>query len=195
MAWLSTNFATYAVEFSPFRGDLIAVSSAQYYGIVGNGKQSVFRRNPANPMGWDCVADWLTKDGVYDCAWSEQNEHVLATAQGDGTIKLFDISNPAGPILNLHEHQQEVYGVDWNLHLPNLLCSASWDQSCMVWDVAQRVALRRYRCHQGVCYAAIWSPRQASRFASVAGDGMLNIYDTNQPGEAPAQALKAHQFE
>ena len=37
MSWTRTNFAAYSVEFSPFRPDLLAVGSAKYYGIVGNG--------------------------------------------------------------------------------------------------------------------------------------------------------------
>jgi peroxin-7 len=31
----------YGVEFSPFRDGLLAVTTAQYFGIVGNGKQYV----------------------------------------------------------------------------------------------------------------------------------------------------------
>ena len=32
---------------------------------------------------------FCTKDGIYDCAWSESNENHLASACGDGTIKLW----------------------------------------------------------------------------------------------------------
>lgn len=28
-----------------------------------------------------------TVDGLYDCAWSEENENILASASGDGSIK------------------------------------------------------------------------------------------------------------
>lgn len=105
-----------------------------------------------------CHNNRLTTDGVYDCAWSEANENVIATGQGDGTIKLFDVNNPQGPILNLHEHQQEVYSVDWNLNMPDLLLSGSWDSTCIVWDLRKNVALRKYKTHSSVCYTAVWSP-------------------------------------
>eukprot|EP00397_Hematodinium_sp_SG-2012_P046562 GEMP01052654.1.p1 GENE.GEMP01052654.1~~GEMP01052654.1.p1 ORF type:complete len:335 (+),score=29.33 GEMP01052654.1:124-1128(+) len=191
--WGRIDFAGYSCEFSPFRGDLLAVGSAQYFGIVGNGKQSVFRRSPANE--WEPVVEWLTKDGVYDTTWSEDNEFVLASAQGDGTIKLFDINHPHGPICSLEEHKNEVYSVDWNLNMRHLIASASWDFSVKVWDTQKLLSVRTYRSHQAVAYASIWSPHHPATLASVAGDGRLNICDVNVPGEGPINSVVAHQYE
>merc|ERR1711879_380670 len=95
MAWIPTGFAGYSCEFSPFHGNFLAIGTAQYYGIVGNGRLHVI--DLSAPNGAAPVCEWLTKDGVYDCAWSEANEHVIATAQGDGTVKLFDWTRPEGP--------------------------------------------------------------------------------------------------
>jgi len=191
--WTKIEFAGYSCEFSPFRGDLIAIGSAQYFGIVGNGKQTVLQRSPTNE--WIPVVEWLTKDGVYDTTWSEENEFVLASAQGDGTIKFFDLNRPEGPIASLEEHQNEVYSVDWNLHMRNLLASASWDHSVKIWDANRLSSIRTFRAHQAVCYASIWSPHDPASLASVAGDGKLNLYDLNAPGESPANSISAHQYE
>ena len=51
-----SNFACYSVQFSPFRPDLIAVAAAQYYGIVGNGKQSIYQRGQDG--GWRPIQEW-----------------------------------------------------------------------------------------------------------------------------------------
>lgn len=193
MTWLGTPFAGYSCEFSPFHGNLLAVGTAQYYGIVGNGRLHIFDLH--GPGGTAVpVADWLTKDGVYDCAWSEANEHVIATAQGDGTIKLFDWSRPQGPIMSLEEHTAEVYGVDWNLNTKHLISSAAWDHTVKVWDVAQGVCIRTSLAHQQIAYAAIWAPSRAMCLASVAGDAMLHIHDL-AVGDAPVQSIQAHQHE
>lgn len=32
-----------------------------------------------------------TQDGLYDLAWSEVHENQLATASGDGSVKLWDV--------------------------------------------------------------------------------------------------------
>ena len=69
--WLDTGLCAYSVEFSPFLPDLLAVGTAQYFGIVGNGKQIVLRQTP---QGLVPLNEWITKDGVYDCSWSEGNE-------------------------------------------------------------------------------------------------------------------------
>lgn len=39
------------MEFSPFVDNLVAVGTAQYFGIVGNGRQHVYEMLPAG--------DWL----------------------------------------------------------------------------------------------------------------------------------------
>lgn len=193
MTWVPTPFAGYSCEFSPFHANLLAVSTAQYYGIVGNGRLHIF--DIANPSGVPTpVCEWLTKDGVYDCSWSEANEHVIATAQGDGTVKLFDWTQPAGPILSLEEHTAEVYGVDWNMNSKNLIASASWDHTVKVWDVQQGRCVHTYAVHQQIAYAAIWSPSRPMTLASVAGDAMLHIMDLNA-GTAPTQSIQAHQHE
>lgn len=193
MAWIPTPFAGYSCEFSPFHGNLLAISTAQYYGIVGNGKLHIF--DLAGPGGQARpVCEWLTKDGVYDCAWSEGNEHVIATAQGDGTVKLFDWSQPQGPIMSLEEHTAEVYGVDWNMNTKNLIASASWDHTVKVWDIMAGMCVRTFRAHRQIAYAAIWSPHRPATLASVAGDAMLHIHDLNA-GEMPVQSIQAHQHE
>lgn len=39
---MSTNYNAYSVKFSPFLENRIAVSTAQNFGIIGNGKQHIF---------------------------------------------------------------------------------------------------------------------------------------------------------
>lgn len=50
--------------------------------------------------------DW--NDGLFDVTWSENNEHVLVTGAGDGSLQIWDTANPQGPIRVLKEHTQEV---------------------------------------------------------------------------------------
>lgn len=190
MSWIGTGFAGYSCEFSPFHANLIAVGTAQYYGIVGNGKLHVYDMSGGQAVP---IAEWLTNDGVYDVAWSEGNEHVLATGQGDGTVKLFDWARPGVPIMSLHEHKAEVYGVDWNMNTKQLISSASWDNTVKVWDVMQGVCVQTYMSHQKIAYAAIWSPARPACLATVAGDAMLHIQDLNVPN--PVASIQAHQHE
>jgi WD40 repeat protein len=38
------------------------------------------------------VRNFLTREGLYDCSWSEVNEGQLVSASADGSIKLWDLS-------------------------------------------------------------------------------------------------------
>ncbi len=46
---------------------------------------------PAPQMGPGGITEWRsfdTADGLYDCVWSEENENILVSASGDGSIKV-----------------------------------------------------------------------------------------------------------
>lgn len=63
-----------------------------------------------SPQGIRPLVAYETLDGLYDCAWSEENENVVAAACGDGSVKVYDIAQPpqANPLRSFHEHQHEV---------------------------------------------------------------------------------------
>jgi peroxin-7 len=78
------------------------------------------------------LASWDTQDAVYDIAWSEKNENQMVAATGDGSVKLFDVSVPAGPVQQWQEHNREVYAVTWNLQTKDTFASSSWDGTIKV---------------------------------------------------------------
>jgi len=118
MLQFHTEFSGYSVEFSPFDETRLACATAQHFGIVGNGRQYVLTTagGPGAPGGLQPLAAFDSRDGLFDCTWSEENESVVAAGCGDGSIKLWDSLAPSGrPIQLLREHTKEVYSVDWNL--------------------------------------------------------------------------------
>ena len=66
------------------------------------------------------LASFDTRDGLYDCAWSEDNEFIIAGCSGDGSVKIWDCSTGGPPrdtrypIRSYGEHRSEVYSIDWN---------------------------------------------------------------------------------
>ena len=67
-------------------------------------------RQQITPNGLREVAVFDTTDGLYDCAWSEDNENILVSASGDGSIKVWDLHAPppANPLRSFEEHSREV---------------------------------------------------------------------------------------
>mmetsp|Transcript_5394 Transcript_5394/g.19014 ORF Transcript_5394/g.19014 Transcript_5394/m.19014 type:complete len:126 (+) Transcript_5394:124-501(+) len=122
---LLTKYPCTGVAFSPFEHGRIAISSAQHFGIVGNGFQSVFDLRPSGAVE---SRAYMTQDAVYDCCWSESNEHHLVSACGDGSLKLWDLGIAVNrPLRAFHEHRREVYSVNWNVIQRDIFLSASWD--------------------------------------------------------------------
>lgn len=56
------------------------------------------------------TAAFDTADGLYDCAWSEENENIVLAASGDGSVKVYDLAAPpmANPLRVFREHKHEV---------------------------------------------------------------------------------------
>jgi len=191
MVLFRTEFNGYAVKFSPFEEDKIAVATAQNFGIVGNGKQYVLQ---VTPQGLIPVSMFYSKDCLYDCAWSEEHEAHLVSVSGDGSIKLWDVSKKDGrPIRAWQEHTQEVYGVDWNLQRKDSFVTASWDKSVKLWSPLQPRSLRTWMEHEYVVYSAMWDPLHPDVFASCSGDCTLKVWDTRGPQSV--QTIRAHDME
>ncbi|XP_050805796.1 peroxisomal biogenesis factor 7 isoform X2 [Gopherus flavomarginatus] len=144
----------YAVEFSPYLPGRLACAAAQYYGIAGCGTLAVLEQNEAGICLFRSF-DW--NDGLFDVTWSENNEHVLVTSSGDGSLQIWDTANPTGPLQVYKEHTQE-------------------------WDPTVGRSLCTFKGHEGIIYSTIWSPHIPGCFASASGDQTLRIWDVKTPG-------------
>uniref|UniRef100_A0A7S3LPS0 Peroxin-7 n=1 Tax=Aplanochytrium stocchinoi TaxID=215587 RepID=A0A7S3LPS0_9STRA len=140
----------YSVEFSPFRDGLLAIGASQYFGIVGNGRQYIVQKDPVSGR-MQIVRFFETNDAIFDCTWNEMNENQLASACGDGSVKLWDLqTKDAFPIQSYHEHMQEVSSVDWNVVSKRSFLTASHDGTVKLWDPTSPRSLRTFQEHAQV---------------------------------------------
>lgn len=192
MFYRTAAFQGYAIKFSPFEENKVAVAGSQNFGIIGNGKQFVLQ---FGPEGIREVAAFDTQDGLYDCCWSEENENILVSACGDGKIKVWDVHRPPqdNPLRSLEEHTHEVHCVHWNLVRRDCFLSGSWDDTIKLWDLRSPGSVRTFREHTYCVYSTVWNPQQADVFLSASGDCTLKVWDVRQP--ASALTLKAHSME
>jgi peroxin-7 len=82
-----SDFEAYNVRFSPFENTKIACVFSQYFGMVGNGRLSVFNSNNFGVI--EEVLRFNTNDSLFDLSWSEANENQIATVGGDGSVRIF----------------------------------------------------------------------------------------------------------
>jgi len=188
-----TGFNGCSVEFSPFFQNRVAVGTAQYFGIIGNGRLHVFDIDPVSGNMVE-VRSFDTSDGIYDTAWNEMNEHQIVSVSSDGSVKLWDINTMEGfPILNYKEHMQEVSAVNWNLATKDTFVTSSWDKTLKVWDPNSPHSIRTLAEHTYCVYNAAYSPHRPQSILSCSGDHTVKIWDMFQG--TSAQTVRAHEAE
>lgn len=189
--WFHTDLMGYSVQFSPFQEHQVAVATAQHFGIIGQGAVLVLDTQRGVPVK---IAEFRTKDGAFDCCWSEIVPNHLLSSCGDGSIKLWDCNLPgSGPVMEFREHKAEVYAIDWNLVGKRFFVSGAWDNALKLWDPQRGISLRTFLGHTGCIYSARWSPYRDEIFASSSGDCSIRIWDSNVPN--PVQTFRGHDFE
>jgi peroxin-7 len=156
MGLFKCKFSGYSVAFSPYSSTRIAVASAQYFGIVGNGAVTVLEAGEPQMVE---VYSALTQDNVFDVCWNEGHESQVIAGSGDRTVKLFDIHHPQ-PLLVLSGHTGEVFGVHSNYQMTQLLLSASYDKTLALWDLSKGSLVSQLVEHTAIVYAGIWHPKE-----------------------------------
>lgn len=203
LSFRTAGYNGYGVQYSPYFDNKLAVATASNYGLVGNGRLFVLNIGPDGSISNQI--SWETQDGLFDVAWSEIHENQVATALGDGLIKLFDITVGQFPVMNWKEHTREVFSVNWNLVDKTNFVSSSWDGQIKVWspqrpesimtlntaqpgpEKVNTLPLSHQQQHQqGVntsqcVYNATFSPHSPSTIISCSGSSRLQIWDIREP--------------
>ncbi|KUJ17173.1 WD40 repeat-like protein [Mollisia scopiformis] len=181
MEFRTTGFNGYAVKYSPYFDNRLAVAASANYGLVGNGRLFVLGLDAS---GIHAEKVYETSDSVYDLAWAESSETQVILAGGDGSIKLFDIAAPGNnPVAQWQEHNREVYAVAYNLVTKDSFVSSSWDGTVKVWSPIRSQSMLTLPTHS-CTYSAAFAPRSASIVSCVSSDSHLRIYDLRTPASA-----------
>ncbi|XP_064473433.1 peroxisomal targeting signal 2 receptor-like [Ornithodoros turicata] len=188
----TTSRHGYSVRYSPFNPTRLACSTAQNYGLQGNGTLFILESVHGEPIRLVKTFEW--PDGLYDVTWSEIQDHVVVLAGADGNIIFLDLVGHNAPRLVLKGHTKEVSNIEWNqTRQEQLLATASWDQLIKVWDPQTGSLLHTYEGHTNKVYCATWSPHIPRLLASTSGDGTLRLW--NLPEPVPVATIPAHPCE
>ncbi|CCH45048.1 putative WD repeat-containing protein [Wickerhamomyces ciferrii] len=184
LSFRTKGYNGYGVKYSPFYDNKLAVATSSNYGLVGNGRLYILSINPDGQIVNDVFFD--TQDGLFDLAWSEVHENHVATANGDGSIKIFDIGVSQFPILQLKEHRREVFSINWNMNDKSTFVSSSWDGTIKLWTPSRKQSLATFNAvkphAQNNCvYQTVFSPHNPSMLVSANANSHIQVWDTRSP--------------
>ncbi|KAI6023872.1 hypothetical protein PISMIDRAFT_678868 [Pisolithus microcarpus 441] len=200
-SWCEHTREVFSVDWSNIRKD--AFLSSSWDG-------SVKLWTPDRPRSVTTLQAHLSC--VYQALFSPHHSDILATCSTDGTIKIFDLRNPAyasGPssnaftnpvsaaVLTIPASVTELLSLDWNKYRPFLIASAGVDRLIKSWDcrmVANSppsgeavggLCEHQVPGHEYAIRKVQWSPHRADVLATASYDMTCRIWTMNpQPGGA-----------
>ncbi|XP_037088394.1 protein lethal(2)denticleless-like [Pollicipes pollicipes] len=104
--------------------------------------------------------------------------HLLASADEDGAIKLWDTRPAADVALTqcVAAHTNAVYELDWSADGRHLL-SAAGDRAIKLWDSERLTLLAEFRRHSRTVKTVTFLPEDPCVFASGGRDGVVEVWD------------------
>ncbi|KAM5166544.1 peroxisomal biogenesis factor 7 isoform 2-T2 [Callospermophilus lateralis] len=193
----------YAAEFSPYLPGRLACAAAQHYGIAGCGTLLILDHNES---GLRIVRSFDWNDGLFDVTWSENNEHVLVTCSGDGSLQLWDTAKAAGPLQVYKEHTQEetvklvvkcthrrARPSGFCLRVLVLLLSILGDQTLRIWDMKATGVRIVIPAHQTEILSCDWCKYNENLLVTGAVDCSLRGWDLRNVRQ-PVFELLGHTY-
>lgn len=190
MATAPLTFAGNSIRFNPFEAGLLAVASAANFGIVGQGRLQIFHlvENEDGTLLLDNVLHFETSEGLYDCAWSEQQPMLCVSACGDGILRLHSLTEGPRTVAALSEHTAEASGASWNLVDKHTFASCSWDCTIKLWNSERSASLITLIGHAAAVHEVAWSPHHPGQLLSASADGSARLWDAKAGTDPIAEA-------
>ncbi|KAG5277290.1 hypothetical protein AALO_G00115830 [Alosa alosa] len=116
----------------------------------------------------------------FGCSFSSARDlqNVLAVANEDGIVRLYNTENRQDPILKeWMAHDNAIFDVAWVPGEASLV-TASGDQSARLWDVKSGDLLGSFKGHQCSLKSVAFSKQEKAVFCTGGRDGNIMLWDT-----------------
>lgn len=125
-------------------------------------------------------------ESVDSVAYSSDGKR-LATASGDGTVKVWD-TDTGKEMLTLHAYSAPVHSVAWSPD-GKRLATGNDDKRARVWDAATGKELLILRGHNGAVLSVAWSP-DGKQLGTASDDRTAKVWDAASGREV--RTLRGH---
>ena len=135
------------------------------------------------------VAEMCVGSKLSSLAWNPYVKRMLASADYDGAIRLWDVDAGAAAG-DLREHEKRVWSLDFSTLDPTRLASGSDDGTVRLWSTTQRASTGTIRCRANVC-SVQFSPVNANVVAFSSAEHKTHVYDLRRTAR-PLVVLAGH---
>ena len=127
------------------------------------------------------------KQDVLDVAWNPFDDNMIASSSEDTTVKIWQIpdeglgkNNLDEPLLTLEGcHQRKVHQILWHPVASNILLSASFDPSIIIWNLETGEAVAEIDCHPDLIFSIDWNTN-GSLIATTCKDKKIRVIDVRK---------------
>merc|ERR1712224_920633 len=144
-------------------------------------------------MGGEGIISRLGSGLCFDFANSTGDSALYYVGTEDGVVHKCSCSYNEQYLQNYHGHTGPVYKLRCHPLNPNVFISCSADWTIKLWDQSkpQSVQTLQQTDSTDVVNDVVWAPQDATVFASVTGDGRVEIWDLAQSTQHPVVCYHA----
>ncbi|KAJ4439635.1 hypothetical protein ANN_07763 [Periplaneta americana] len=145
------------------------------------GKIAVFELSKTGKLPDGVIPTLVHGTNIMDFAWDPFNNHRLAVACDDGTIRLWlipedGLAEPTNePDAVLAGHSEKIYFIKFHPLAKDVLASGSYDMTVRIWDLATKEERIVLEGHTDQMFSFAWSPCGVY-CATVCKDSKLRVY-------------------
>lgn len=115
--------------------------------------------------------------------FNPHDENKVATANGDGTISIWDLRNINRPETERRQGDDLFWFVSHHLLDPNIVFAGGQNRRVWVWDLSQEKPPIELEGHMGIVTFGSMSYQRKSKVVTAARDGLVNIWDLDYVNE------------
>ncbi|ORX77678.1 DUF1900-domain-containing protein, partial [Anaeromyces robustus] len=166
-------------DFNPFNDNIIASSAEDCKVMIWNIPEEGLKENITTPV-ISLMGKYNHDRKVGHVLFHPVADNVLASASGDLTVRIWDITNGEEKV-QLNGHSEIIQSLTWSYN-GSLLCTSCRDKTIRVFDVRAGKIAMETSGHQGVKGSrAVWMgdlDKVATTGFSRTSDRQLFVYDT-----------------
>eukprot|EP01114_Cavostelium_apophysatum_P021295 TRINITY_DN7390_c0_g2_i3.p1 TRINITY_DN7390_c0_g2~~TRINITY_DN7390_c0_g2_i3.p1 ORF type:complete len:819 (-),score=175.70 TRINITY_DN7390_c0_g2_i3:171-2627(-) len=179
------NYSSVDVKWHPMEQHKNTIATA-----ATNGAVVIWNIGKAGPQKQERVINDHQRT-VNRISWHPDHAYTLLSGSQDGTMRLWDIRDPANCKVVFDGKSESVRDVQFSPHYANYFAAAFDNGTVQIWDIRKHSSYeRKITAHQGPVFCIDWHPEDQSLIATGGRDRLIQIWDLNGTTAKPTSTVQ-----